>query len=74
MTKNNLNIFKNLSLLSYIGIMMIVPIFGAVYLGNLLDQKLGTNHVFMIICILLGVGAGFRNVYTIMIKSMKKKK
>ena len=72
MQNNYANIFKNLSLLSYIGIMMILPILAAVYLGNLLDGKLGTGHVFMILFIVLGVLSGFRNVYRIVMRDIKK--
>ncbi|WZL73609.1 AtpZ/AtpI family protein [Clostridiaceae bacterium 35-E11] len=73
MFKDRISIFKNLSLLSYIGIMMTLPILAAVYIGNRLDAKLGTKHVFMFICIILGVGASFLNVYKIFMKDIKKK-
>lgn len=73
--KNNYSkIIRNLSLLSYIGIMMILPILAAVYLGNLLDHKLGTGHVFMIVFIIIGVLTGFRNVYHVVMKDIKKAK
>lgn len=74
MSKKHYNIFRDLSLLSYIGVMMVVPIIGAVYLGNLLDEKLGTKHTFMIVFIILGVGASFLNVYKITIKYIKNKR
>jgi ATP synthase protein I len=64
------NIFKNLSFLTYIGIMMILPIIAAVYLGNILDDKLGTSHIFIFVFIILGVAAGFRNVYKIVMKDV----
>ncbi|QXM06714.1 AtpZ/AtpI family protein [Crassaminicella indica] len=72
--RNYSNIFKNLALLTHIGILMIIPIFGAVYLGNLVDQKLGTNNIFLIAFIILGVGSGFLNVYKVVMKDIKKKK
>lgn len=74
MQNNYAKILKNLSLLSYIGIMMTLPILAAVYLGNLLDRRLGTGHVFMIVLIILGVLSGFRNTYRIVMKDIKKKK
>lgn len=67
-------ILQNLSLLSYIGLMMVVPIVGAVYLGNFLDKKLETGNIFLMIFILLGIAAGFLNVYKILMKDIKKKK
>jgi len=74
MQSNYAKILKNLSLLTYIGIMMILPIIAAVYLGNLLDNKLGTGYVFMLLFIVLGVFSGFRNVYKIVMKDIKKPK
>jgi F0F1-type ATP synthase assembly protein I len=74
MKKNKMNIFQNLSLLTHIGIMMILPIFAAVYLGNLADRRMGTNYLFLILFILLGIGSGFLNVYKIVMKDIKKKK
>lgn len=72
--KNNFaNILKSLSLISYIGIMMITPIVGSVYIWNELDQRFRNNYT-MLIFILLGVGAAFLNVYKITMKNIKKKK
>ncbi|MDW7662946.1 MAG: AtpZ/AtpI family protein, partial [Bacillota bacterium] len=62
MKKNQNNILQNLALLSQVGIMMIVPIIGGVFIGNWLDRKFGDGSIFLIICLLLGVGASFRNL------------
>lgn len=70
MQGNYVKILKNFSLLTHIGIMMILPIIVAVYLGNLLDDKLGTGHIFMLLFIIIGVIAGFRNVYKIVMKDI----
>ncbi len=53
--------------------MMVIPIFGGVYLGNLVDKKLGTGHAFLIIFLLIGVSSGFLNLYKIMMKDIHKK-
>ncbi len=74
MKNDKVKILQNLSLLSYIGIMMLVPILVAVYLGNFLDKKFDTGHIFLMIFILLGVTSGFLNVYKIVMKDIKKKK
>lgn len=63
----------NFALVSQIGVMMVVPIVLGVWLGNFLDKKLGTSGLFLIIFILLGVGAAFRNVYLLVYKEFKKK-
>ncbi len=69
--KSNRSIFENLALISQVGIMMIVPIIGGVMIGAFLDRFAKTNGVFLIICVLLGVGAAFRNLYVL---SMQKSK
>ncbi|QZY55519.1 AtpZ/AtpI family protein [Crassaminicella profunda] len=74
MSRDVPNIFKNLALLTHIGMIMMIPIFGAVYLGSLVDEKLGTNHIFLIVFIILGVGSGFLNVYKTIMKNIKKQK
>lgn len=54
--------FKNLALVSQIGISVITPILLGVFLGQFIDNKLGTNGVFAITFIILGAGAGFLNI------------
>lgn len=61
--KNNKDVFKNLTLISQIGISIITPILLGVYAGNFLDKKLGTNGVFAIILIIIGAAAGFLNIF-----------
>ncbi|MGO1468530.1 MAG: AtpZ/AtpI family protein [Tissierella sp.] len=56
---------KNLALISQIGISMITPIFLGIYIGGWIDKWVGTDGVFMIIFMLLGVGGGFMNVFKI---------
>jgi len=58
-------IMQNFALVSQVGIMMLVPILGGVVIGNFLDNKLGTQAIFLIIFIILGVGTSFRNLYTL---------
>ncbi len=71
MKKNQKNILQNLALLSQVGIMMIVPIIGGVFIGNWLDRKFGNGSIFLIVCMLLGVGAAFRNLYVLAIRQSK---
>lgn len=74
MSNNKLSIMKSLSLLTHIGIVMIIPIFGGVYIGNLIDKKLNTNHIFMFVFIIVGVVAGFMNVYKAIMKETERDK
>jgi F0F1-type ATP synthase assembly protein I len=73
MDNNKMKTFQNLALITQIGIMMIVPIFGGLLVGRFLDDKLGTGNKFLLICIILGTGAAFMNLYKIAMKDNKKK-
>ncbi len=64
---------SNLALVSQIGIMMAFPIIGCIWLGSIIDKKLGTNVLFLIIFTILGVGAAFRNLYVLAIQKIGKK-
>lgn len=70
--KNNLDIFKNLSLISYVAISMVIPIFGGLFLGRFLDRQLGTGPFLLILGIFLGIAAGYRNVYYVLMKTNRK--
>ena len=54
---------KALAMLTQMGITMIVPIGLGLFLGAFLDRKLNTAPIFLIVFILLGIAAGFRNIY-----------
>lgn len=73
MENKNLKIFENLALVTQIGIMMIVPIMMGLFIGKFLDSKLGTGNIFLMIFIIIGVGASFLNLYKIAMKDHKKK-
>ncbi len=57
-----------LSLISQIGIVMALPIFGSIFVGNWLDKKFEANGLILIIFILMGVYMSFRNLFTIVMK------
>lgn len=61
--KKNKNSLANLALITQIGLSVITPILLGVYIGQFVDKKVGTNGVFSIIFILLGVGGGFMNLF-----------
>jgi ATP synthase protein I len=56
---------------SSIGIAMVIAIFGSLFLGNWLDKKFGTLPYFTIIFLIIGVVAGFRNIYTVILRNFK---
>ena len=64
---------RMLLLISQIGITMIVCIGAGVWFGGWLDGKLGTKGICLIIFILIGVGAGFMNVYKMLMKGSRNR-
>lgn len=60
--KTNKNILKGLVMISQIGISMMVPIFMCVFIGIQLDKWLSTNFL-MIVFMIIGILAAFRNIY-----------
>lgn len=72
--KNYKDMLKNLALLSQIGISVITPILLGVFLGRLIDKKLATKGIFVIIFIILGSVAGFLSLLKITGANSKKRK
>jgi ATP synthase protein I len=56
---------------SAIGIALVLSIFIGAFIGYLLDNYFGTSYFFKILGLILGIIAGFRNVY-IMGKKLQK--
>lgn len=64
---------KMLSLVSQVGLMMVIPIFGCTFIGKFIDTKLNTSPIFMLIFLVLGVGGAFMGVYKTLIVYTKRK-
>lgn len=62
-----------LSLISQIGLMILIPIIGCTFIGKFLDSKLGTEPIFMLVFLLLGIGGAFMGVYKTLIVYTKRK-
>lgn len=56
---------------SSIGIAMALAIFGCFFLGNWLDAKLGTQPYFTLGLLIIGIIAGFRNMYVLIKRYIK---
>ncbi|MCT4633535.1 MAG: AtpZ/AtpI family protein [Firmicutes bacterium] len=69
----NFHMYKNLAILSQVGLTMIIPIFAGVYIGNWVDNKLGTR-VFLFVFIIIGVMTSFLNLYKLATRSAKDHK
>lgn len=50
---------------SSVGIAMVLAIFGCLFVGSWLDRKLGTAPYFTLLFLLIGIVAGFRNLYVL---------
>ena len=64
------NVYTTFTLVSQLGISMIVPILLCTYIGVWLEKKI--EFPFTIIMIVLGILAGGRNVYAILANHIKK--
>ncbi|MRR17095.1 MAG: AtpZ/AtpI family protein [Deltaproteobacteria bacterium] len=56
---------------SSIGIAMVLAIFGCLLLGSYLDRKFDSGHVFTVVFLLIGISAGFRNIYVLIKKNFR---
>lgn len=65
-----LGYMKYLALISQLGLMMVIPIFLCLFIGIWLDKKIGTNGLFVIIFLIIGVLAAFRNLFVIVLSKV----
>ncbi len=72
--KRNGNYSNKFSLITQIGIYLIVTIFMCFYFGVFLDNILKTNYVFTVISIIIGVLSGFIGVYKLVMKEVNRMK
>ncbi|MGX4601504.1 AtpZ/AtpI family protein [Faecalimicrobium sp. JNUCC 81] len=75
MSKRNpyFEIATMLSLLTQVGLMIIIPILGCMFIGKFIDSKLNTSPIFLLIFILLGIGGAFMSVYKTLSVYAKRK-
>lgn len=66
MKKNNLIYY--FSLVTQLGLTIISTILVGLFIGIFLDRSLKTNGVFLILFVLMGIIAGFYNVYKQILK------
>ena len=60
--------------LSSIGIAMVVAIFGCFFVGRWLDRQFGTEPYLAFLLLLIGIAAGFRNIYVLLKRYVKNEK
>ena len=66
--------YTQMAYASSVGIGMVIAVFGGLFLGNLMDEKLGTSPFFTLLLMLMGVVAGFRSLYNLIRKYFKDEK
>lgn len=71
MSKPTYKMYENLLLLSQIAFMMITPIFGGVLIGRFIDEKAGTNGIFLLIFVLIGTATAFMELYKLAMRKTK---
>ena len=60
--------------ISSMGIVLGVTIFGCFFIGLYLDRKLGAGYFFTFFFLLLGISAGFKNIYVLIKRSLPDEK
>ena len=65
-SKKNIDIGKNFALVTQMGIMILTPIGVCMFVASVLIKKYNLGDGIMIIAILLGISAGFLNIYKIL--------
>jgi ATP synthase protein I len=71
MDKETKNAAVQMAFASSVGIAMVLAIFGCLLLGSYLDRKFDSGNVFTIVFLIIGVSAGFRNIYVLIKKNFK---
>lgn len=66
------DIFLNLGTVSSMGISVVLAIAIGVWFGIFLDRQLGTTPWFFWVFLVIGIAAGFKNVYLITNREIKK--
>jgi len=72
MNKDNRDIFRNLAMVSSMGISVALAIGIGAWFGLTLDEWLGTKPYFFYIFLLFGIAAGFKNIYVIARREIRK--
>lgn len=72
MDKDKKELFRTLGMVSSMGISVVVAIAIGVYAGLKLDEWFGTTPWFFYIFMFFGISAGFRNIYILTGREIKR--
>ncbi|BCA78347.1 AtpZ/AtpI family protein [Desulfuromonas sp. AOP6] len=72
MAKDRSQLIKSVGFLSSVGISMVASTFIGLAMGYYLDRWLGTSPWLTLIFLLLGIVSGFRNIYILTNRELKR--
>lgn len=72
MADSNRQLFKSLAMVSSMGISVVLAIAIGVWFGLTLDRWLNTKPWFFYIFLFIGIAAGFKNIYVIAGREIRK--
>ncbi|MCD6582449.1 MAG: AtpZ/AtpI family protein [Desulfuromusa sp.] len=72
MAKDNRQLYKSLGFLSSVGISLVASILIGLAMGIYLDRWLETSPLFTLIMLLIGIISGFRNVFILTSRELKR--
>ena len=72
MAEDKRQLFKSLGFLSSVGISLVAAILIGLAMGYYLDQWLDTRPLFTMIMMLIGIISGFRNVYILTKRELRR--
>lgn len=72
MNKNRAEILKSLAMISQIGLQILVPVACCIIGAGWLQKYYNLGNWIVILGIVMGVGAGFSNLYAVIQKMTKK--
>ncbi|MCK9172665.1 MAG: AtpZ/AtpI family protein [Desulfuromonas thiophila] len=74
MAENRRELYKSLGFLSSVGICMVASILIGMAMGYYLDQWLGTAPWLLLIFLGFGIASGFRNIFILTERELKRQK
>jgi len=72
MAEDKRQLFKSLGFLSSVGISLVASILIGLAMGVYLDKWLETQPLFTLVMLVIGVISGFRNVYILTTRELKR--
>lgn len=68
-----LEVVRMFSLISQLGLMMVISILGTFFVGRYIDNLINTKPIFTLIFLIMGIGGAFVSVYKTIIGYTKRK-